>query len=645
MKNINMKEKYQELKQLLIDGENDMFENEIAQLKFDELVSFYGYIYNQDREAFEKNYYGIKILGELGFILSVRNLVVLDKSFNIGELRKFMLSALQHATKKLCELKYYNDSEKYALTILKYYEISDRDKLTTLSILAECAHFQKDANKELLYCEGMLEIDAQDPRILTNYAYGLMRNKRYDKAKINLEKCLELGYKNFQVYNQLITVFIYGYKDFNKAFSFIEIIFDITDSGNNLNDRNQFLLYNNFLSTIGLSGNVELLPYIKIFKEKIQDKLCDFYILAENYELMNRGIHELNKKNLREAQKYFIEIGNKPLKHIVVDLSIFFKNITLVLQEYEKVKKLEDIESLLKFIQELEVNELFQDYKNIIENYFSLLNGFVLRLEQDIEIVGYSQQKKQVEKFDSSNLTTSEFVYKSFEVIKLIDSYISDYSNSILKNNLKEEYQKKLKTLIGIPFNVNNETTFMYSLNQSNSSTNIDMDLSSLIIRSIELLQKNEPSFIRDYKSQKVTKLLESDFRDIIYRSFGLVYEFTVSAESLSRKGRTDLQVESKKFGTKTFEFKIWGSNDYKDVVKQIYEYLTDFEDVGFIFMINKNRSSIENEYIKNLKQTDMGYIEESLKQETISGFTFLISKHQIHVKTKTIYHFIYNIF
>ena len=105
------------------------------------------------------------------------------------------------------------------------------------------------------------------------------------------------------------------------------------------------------------------------------------------------------------------------------------------------------------------------------------------------------------------------------------------------------------------------------------------------------------------------------------------------------------MQIESEKFGTKTFEFKIWGSNDYKDVVKQTYEYLTDFEDEGFIFMANKNKKSIENEYIKNLERSDMGYVLNSLEKQNIGSFIFFISKHNIHTKTKTIYHFIYNIY
>lgn len=222
-------------------------------------------------------------------------------------------------------------------------------------------------------------------------------------------------------------------------------------------------------------------------------------------------------------------------------------------------------------------------------------------------------RKNKLQEFDRLNLTTSEFVHKSFQLVKLIENYINDYQNSILKDNIKNEYEKKLKKLVDLSFDIKNETSFLYSLN---STEDINLLLCDLILRTIELMQKNEPTFVKEYKSKKTTQLLETDFRNIVYYNFGLSLDITVSAEALSRVGRTDLQLESNKFGTKTFEFKIWGSNDYRDVVKQIYEYLTDFEDVGFIFMVNKNKKSIDDEYIKNLQSNDMGYISNSLQKK-----------------------------
>lgn len=105
------------------------------------------------------------------------------------------------------------------------------------------------------------------------------------------------------------------------------------------------------------------------------------------------------------------------------------------------------------------------------------------------------------------------------------------------------------------------------------------------------------------------------------------------------------MHLSSKKFGAKTFEFKIWGRNDYKDVVTQLYNYLTDFENEGFVFMINKNKSSIDSMYIDNLKREETGYIDSSFKVKNLEGFSIYISKHKIHTKIKTIYHFIFNIY
>ncbi|MFT7005466.1 MAG: hypothetical protein ACJAWW_002841, partial [Sulfurimonas sp.] len=283
-----------------------------------------------------------------------------------------------------------------------------------------------------------------------------------------------------------------------------------------------------------------------------------------------------------------------------------------------------------------------QDYKYIIENYFYLLNAFILLLEENKQIEELDIRTNKLQEFNYLNLTTSEFIHKSFELIKVIQSYINDYKKFILKDNIKIEYKQKLNDLINLSFDIKNETSFLYSLNKAED---INYTLCDLIVRTIKLMQKNEPTFIKKYKSNNTSGLLEADFRDIAYRTFGLSHDVTISAEALSRGGRTDLQIESQKFGTKTFEFKIWGSNDYKDVVKQIYEYLTDFEDEGFIFMVNKNKKNIDNEYIKNIENMKMGFISDSLERREINDFTFFLSKHIIHTKEKTIYHFIYNLY
>lgn len=639
------KEKYIKLRQLLIDGKYNLFENYLSKLEFDELIEFSHYAYenHNNKKDFLENYYGIKLFGEMIYLITTKNLIAIsiDKS-ELSKFRELLFRGLASATEKSFQLGYYNDAEKYALSIINFHEIDNNTYLSFLSTLAHCAHYQNNVINELSYCKQMLELDSNDPRILVNYSYALMRNKKYQEAKIELEKCLDLGYEEFQVYNQLVNICIYGFRDFTKAFSYIENIFDMADRGYTLNDRNKFILLNNSLAVAGLSGDENLLAYIIDFKNHINNTFSESYQLAEIYELMNKGINKLNNTNLNDAQKYFLEIIQKKKECKAIELTEFLNKICIILKEYTNIRKLDDIKTLFEYIKSIEVEDFFKEYKEIIENYFYLLNAFILLLENDIKIDELSMRKSKLQEFNRLNLTTSEFIHKSFELIKLIESYINDYQNSILKDNIKNEYQIKLQNLIGLSFDIKKETSFLYSLN---STEDINLSLCDLTLRTIELMQKNEPTFIKEYKSKKTTQLLEADFRNIIYYKFGSIQDFTISAEALSRVGRTDLQLESNKFGTKTFEFKIWGSNDYKDVVKQIYEYLTDFEDVGFIFMVNKNKNSIDNEYIKNLQSNGMGYISNSLQKKEMNKYNIFVSKHKIHVKEKTIYHFIYNLY
>lgn len=646
---IILEKKYIHLKQLLIDGQIELFEIETAQLQFDELLEFSYYAFKSySGQNFLEDYYGVKILGELTYLTTIQDIIVLNpKSFEEEKFRELIFKGLASAAHKSLDLGYFKDAEKYGCQVIKYPKIDNETLLTFLSNLAICANKNDDVQKELFYCEEMLKISDKDPKIFVNYAYALMRNKKYDKSKIFLEKCLSLDYKEFQVYNQLAVVTIYGYKDYETAFSYIEQIFNMSDKGKKLNDRNRYLMFSNSLTICGLSGKKKLLEYIVDFKNStkaIPDKNVShqWNELAEICELMNKGIFELEKGHFSNAQRNFTEINEYNWKGQMFQLAEFLNKICSIIQDHERIKNIEDVELLLDYVRNLEVIDLFQDYKDIIEDYFYLLYSLMMILNDENINIDIESKKEKLQKYYRLNLTTSDFITRSFNLIELIECYKIDYSVSILKESVKQEYMKKLSTLINTHINITNETTFLYSLN---TVGDINKALCELIVKIIHLIQKNEPTFIKSFKSGNNFSLLETDFRDIFYRSFGLSYDIEISAEALSRVGRTDLQIESKKFGTKTFEFKIWGSNDYKDVVKQIYEYLTDFEKDGFVFMINKNQKGIKKDYINNLQRPEMGYIHTSTEIIIIADFEIIVSKHEIHEMTKTIYHFIYNIY
>ena len=135
----------------------------------------------------------------------------------------------------------------------------------------------------------------------------------------------------------------------------------------------------------------------------------------------------------------------------------------------------------------------------------------------------------------------------------------------------------------------------------------------------------------------------EDDLRSQFYIALHAVSTY-VTAESISRDGRTDLMIRGE-FGTKIMEFKIWGRNDYKSVVKQTISYLTDFEDTGYIIIINNNKKKlIEEEYLLTVKDANMNLVGNiSEIRDNKSDYTYYQSEHKIKLKLKKINHYIYN--
>lgn len=649
---IILDKKYFFLKQLLVNGNYDDFDNEVAKLQFDELVEFSYFAYRSYKGTdFSQDYYGVKIIGEFTYLSTLRDIIILNPAdFDENQFWEMNFKGLAFACDKALKLGFYNDAEKYAKQIVRYPRIETEALISFLSVLATCANKKGDKKEELEVCQRLLEIDKEDPKIIVSYAFALMENKEYEKSKYYLEKCIEKEYHDFKVYNYLALVAMYGDKNYVKAYSYLEKISEISHKGQKLTDRDRYVMYVNSLSISGLSGNSELLKNIRNFKngvKNIKDKAVSnkWVAHAEICEFINIGIAQLRQGDNLSAKSYFDKIQNYDKKGEIIQLSEFLSKICLILEENSKIQNIDDVVSLNEFVNNLETITLFKDYKEIISQYYSLYYSFWSTLIDKPIDIDIQKNRDKLQQYSDLNLTTSDFINKSFSLLKLIKNYNNDFLNSILKERLKQEYIDKLKRLTSQGFDISNETTFLYSLNKVDNITNA---ICELMVKTILLIQKNEPSFIRDYKAMKSkghkTSLLETDFRDIFYRTFGLSYDIEISAEALSRVGRTDLQIESRKFGTKTFEFKIWGSNDYKDVVKQTYEYLTDFEKEGFIFMVNKNIGSIKHEYADNLKRNEMGYIVDSFETLKIGDFEFYESKHKISIETKIMYHFIYNI-
>jgi hypothetical protein len=165
-------------------------------------------------------------------------------------------------------------------------------------------------------------------------------------------------------------------------------------------------------------------------------------------------------------------------------------------------------------------------------------------------------------------------------------------------------------------------------------------------IRTLQKNDTNEPCIInvRENKPDK-----ESSFRYWFKNFFAARYkDASVTAEEEKGNGRIDLKVSHKLFGEKIIEFKGWWNQDKRNSPEQICNYLTDFENNGYIFMINHLKSKdISYDYKDLVTQSIQNFIDSSWKEHKFENtdMVYYESKHKFGVKEKIIYHFIFNVF
>lgn len=118
-----------------------------------------------------------------------------------------------------------------------------------------------------------------------------------------------------------------------------------------------------------------------------------------------------------------------------------------------------------------------------------------------------------------------------------------------------------------------------------------------------------------------------------------------VVAEEQLGTGFMDLTFYQPLLSRKVVEFKGWWNYDKNDLAFQISKYLTDFENEGYIVMINHFAKDITSQYQQLLTRSNMHYVVDSWNEHTSSnGFIYYSSKHDFGVKAKTIYHLIFNV-
>ena len=136
----------------------------------------------------------------------------------------------------------------------------------------------------------------------------------------------------------------------------------------------------------------------------------------------------------------------------------------------------------------------------------------------------------------------------------------------------------------------------------------------------------------------------EGVFRDDVANMIGLL-SWTASPESKCIDGRTDLLAVDNQGRRIRLEFKIWGRNDYADVPLKPMKYMTEDEDVCVVIMLNKNKSTIDREYVRNViaGPTNCQRHIEVPFGDSAGPFHF-ISEHEVSGRRIHVFHIVFNL-
>jgi hypothetical protein len=155
----------------------------------------------------------------------------------------------------------------------------------------------------------------------------------------------------------------------------------------------------------------------------------------------------------------------------------------------------------------------------------------------------------------------------------------------------------------------------------------------------------------QDVNAECIRKLKEDDKKDesafrYWFQMAFIMAGYIAEPEPEKGNGRIDLKVLHQSIANKIIEFKGWWNNDKRNVINQLESYLTDFEQDGYVFMINNKRTSIEKEYKEIIMAEEMNYIPGSWSEIRIepSGYMYFKSEHKFICK-KTVYHFIFSVY
>jgi len=231
-----------------------------------------------------------------------------------------------------------------------------------------------------------------------------------------------------------------------------------------------------------------------------------------------------------------------------------------------------------------------------------------------------------------NNKTIVEFVFEGAE--KPISFQIDDYHfpQYLCGDQLAKYYIDTIKKLAGDVIE-----------KEKNSSKPRIFDFIKDFANAIHVLQS------QDVNAECIRKLKEDDAKDesafrYWFQMAFIMAGYVAEPELEKGTGRMDLKVSHPSMSNKIIEFKGWWNSDKKNVINQLRSYLTDFEQEGYVFMINNRKTSIQQEYQQLIMAEEMNYIQGSWSEIVIdpSGYVYFKSEHTFSRK-KTVYHYIFS--
>ena len=251
-------------------------------------------------------------------------------------------------------------------------------------------------------------------------------------------------------------------------------------------------IYNSIISKLNNYKDLLILPDIT-YLEGLEETLevnYDISIIIINYEIFTK-----NNLNLHEILQFLLNI-KKNIKYSNLDIIILLKENNLEIQEK---LQLIDINKIF-VISNMNPDLLYNIFKNnIYNNDYSLNKDIIVNKLINLE----KNNMKIINKYDIKN--NHKDISKSSNLMKIISKipkYISaifDHNNSKINtltniyrfNDLKKEYNKKLKL---------NENINKYTINNNKNSININTNNNT----DYDLINLPISNLIKNYKKIEI---------------------------------------------------------------------------------------------------------------------------------------------